>query len=143
MGKKVTGIEKAKAKKKPATFKLLNGQVQAFRSNPGITKLMQAESLTTASKMALFKTFYSVIDSAEAKALFDTVDGIIVQHEKDNPEGPPIKWDDPKFLELFEKESGIKVSKLSVTEDEMPGNFTSENLVAVLWLVDFVEGDRG
>lgn len=136
--------KKQPEKKKGEIVKLTNGMIDGFMNNPSITKLRQLPGLGTQVRFKIFRLWETVINSPETKALIESKNLIITEHNKKQEKLPEAKrtllrLEDPKIQELFKLESGLEIEKPSISNSKLPSEFTPFDMTATAWVIEFEE----
>jgi hypothetical protein len=136
--------KKTKVSDQGEIIKLTNGMIDGFLNNPSITKLRQLKGLRAELRYKIFKLWETIVASPEAKALSDTKNELVKEHEESQaklkPEQRvPLTLENPKVQELFAIGSGLEVKKIIIPSDQLTGEFTPFDMNATAWLIEFVE----
>ena len=123
--------------KKGETIVLSNLHVYLLRQSPSISALMTATDIPKPAKLKIYKFFFSLMDRPEAKALYETVDEIVAECMKEDPEAPLPPLADPMFNGIFDKNSGIEIKKLQLSGKEIPNAISPADMIGLSWLVEF------
>lgn len=136
--------KKQPEKKKGETVKLTNAMIEGFINNPSIAKLRQLPGLRQEVRFKIFKLWETIIGSPAAKALIESKNLIIEEHNKKQenlPEGKrtALTLDDPKVQELFNLDSGLEVEKVIIASSQLNPDFTPFDMSATSWIIEFEE----
>ena len=121
----------------PEEIKLDNFQICLIRQSKSINVLMAATDIPKPAKLKIYKFFFSIMDRPEAKSLYRTTDEIVAEFMKENPEANPPMLNDPMFAEIFEKDSGITITKLQLTGEDIPDSISPADMIDLSWLINF------
>ena len=126
-------------KKQGKTIVLSNLHIYLLRQSPSIGVLMAATDIPKPAKLKIYKFFFSLMDRPEAKALHETVDEIVAEWTKEDPEAILPSLNDPVFDGIFDKDSGIEIKKLQLSGKEIPDAISSADMMGLTWLIEFGE----
>lgn len=141
-------MSKQKTKKHPEKkgelLKLTNGMLDGFMNNPSIAKLRQLPGLGSEARFKIFKLWEIIVGSPEAKALMETKNHIIEEHNKSQeklpePKRTTLMIDDAQIQELFNLESGLEVEKPVISNSKLHSDFTPADMSATRWIIQFEE----
>lgn len=141
-------MSKKDKKKEPAkqgeVVKLTNGMIDGFLTNPSIQKLRQLKGLRAELRYKIFNLWETVLTSPEAKALEATKNLMVKEHEErqkkvKEAERKPLLLESDQVRGLFKLDSGLEVKKVTVSSDQLSGEFTPFDMSAVRWIIDFKE----
>jgi hypothetical protein len=145
--KELMGNKKAKGKiedRKGEEVEFTNGMIDSFNRNVSIRKLRNAPGLRAELKFRLYKLVQQINNSDEAKALEDTINSLIKEHDAaqakiDADKRSPLQIDDPRVKEIHEINSGLIINKLCIPIDQLPGDFSADDMLSTDWIIDYVE----
>lgn len=141
-------MSKKEKKKEPPkqaeVVKLTNGMIDGFLTNPSILKLRQLKGLRAALRYEIFKLWEMILTSPEAKALEATKNQMVKEHEErqktlKEKDRKPLLLESEQVQSLFKIESGLEVKKITISSDQLSGEFTPFDMSAVRWIIDFTE----
>lgn len=145
-------MSKSKTKKKEEPkqgelIKFTNGMIDAYVNrdrNPAITKLRQLVGIGSDIRMKIFTFTNTVHDSPQAKALLETINEMVREHEDrqkdlEDEKKTTLNIDAPEIKEFFKLESGLEVRKIIMPSNRIPDHFTAEDMLATKWFVEWVE----
>ena len=121
----------------PEEIELDNFQVCLIRQFPSVNALMAATDIPKAAKLKIYGFFFSIMDNPKAKAVYQTIDEMVSEFKKENPEAPPVMMNDPMFAEIYEQDSKIKVKKLQLTAEDIPDSLSPADMIGLSWLIHF------
>jgi hypothetical protein len=141
---KTQKTKKQPEKKKGEVVKLTNGMLDGFLNNPSIAKLRQLPGLGTEVRFKIFRLWELVASSPQMKALIECKNVIITDYNKKQEKVAEEKrtaltLDHPEIQELFKLESGLEVEKPVISNSKLPSDFTSFDMTATGWIIDFEE----
>ncbi len=121
----------------PEEFELDNFQVCMIRQSKSVNALMTAIDIPKKAKLKIYNFFFSIMDDPKAKAVYKAVDEVLAEFVAANPEAPPVMMNDPMFNEIYEQKSGIKITKLQLTAEDIPDALSPADMVGLSWLINF------
>jgi len=136
--------KRAPEKKKGEVVKLTNGMIDGFFNNPSIKKLRTLPGLRADVRFKVFRLWEIIINSPEAKALSETKNHMLEEHNKTQEKVPEkdrtmLMVDDPKVEELFGVDSGLAVEKVIISSSQLHPDFTPADMSATKWIIEFEE----
>ena len=134
--KKVTNLDEHRPAQ-PEEIELGNFQVCLIRQSSSVQALMAATDIPKAAKLKIYSFFFSVMDNPKAKALYQLVDEMVAEFTAKNPDAPPVMFNDPLFKEIYEQGSGIKITKLQLTAEDIPDALAPADMFGLSWLINF------
>lgn len=138
------GNKKKEPRKQGELVKLTNAMIDGFVNNPSIRKLGQLKGLRAGLRFKVFRLWETIVNSPEHKAL-DASKAVMVKAHEDSqaklkPEDrTPLTIDNPKIQELFAMDSGLELRKLIIPNDQLSGEFTSADMSATVWIIQYEE----
>jgi len=141
-------MSKKEKKKEPPkqaeVVKLTNGMIDGFLTNPSILKLRQLKGLRAALRYEIFKLWEMILTSPEAKALEATKNQMVKEHEErqktlKEKDRKPLLLESEQVQSLFKIESGLEVKKVTISSDQLSGEFTPFDMSSCRWIIEFKE----
>jgi len=129
---KVTSIKEA-----VKTVELTNSELNLFMMHPGIKKLTESSGMKNKVKLRLYKFILEITDSEASKALQRMLGELNEKYKKDNPDGPPLMFDDSIFEDIFKQKSGVKIDLFRIRADELPTDITIQDMLMLKPFFDF------
>ncbi len=124
-------------KKRAGEIELDNFQVALIRQSKSINTLMAATDIPKPAKLKIYSFFFSIMDNPKAKAVYETTDEVLAEFVAKNPDAPPAMMNDPMFAEIYAQKSGIKITKLQLTAEDIPDALSPADMVGLSWLIHF------
>jgi len=136
--------KKKEPPKQGEVVKLTNGMIDGFMTNPSITKLRNLKGLRAELRFKIFKLWETVVTSPAAKALEATKTQLIKEHEEKQKklkeeDRKPLLLESPHIQALLKLDSDLEVQKITISSDQLSGEFTPFDMSAVSWIIDFKE----
>jgi len=141
-------MSKQKTKKQPEkkgeVVKLTNGMIDGFFHNQSIKKLRRLPGLRADVRFKLFRLWETILGSPQAKALGDTTNHMIAEHNKTQEkvlekDRTALAIEDPKVQELFRVDSGLAVEKVIIASSQLHPDFTPADMSSTKWIIEFEE----
>lgn len=126
--------EDKKAKEEETKVKLTNSYLFLFPQSQGFKRIMESLDLDDDTGNKIYLLFHQLNDSAERKALSDSVQKLAGKFEVDTFQE---LVNHPECGELFEKDSGIEVERITVKLSQV--KLSVLDRVELEWLFDFVK----
>lgn len=136
--------KKKEPPKKGEVVKMTNGMIDGFLTNPSIQRLRQLKGLRAELRFKIFKLWETILTSPEAKAVEATKNQMVKEHEEKQKklkeeDRKPLLLESPQVQALFEVDSGLEVTKITISSDQLSGDFTPFDMSACRWIIDFKE----
>lgn len=127
-------------------IKIINIMFEEFQSNPLIKALRTKKGEDPLLRFYMFKMTELMTKSHEAQAFFQAREEILVRHNEEQKnlsqaEKKPLTLGHPEIVKLFNGESGLEIDRIDVPMQEVPEQFTAEDMANTSWMFNFTNGD--